>query len=1134
MPNPKLSTLQDAFTDSSINLTRWNSNAGSPTLDAVNDLVVVPQPTVNGTINMLGSTALYDATASSIYAEVGPAANGNGGTRTELKLQLDSNNLVTMRLAAGVFGMALKTAGTTVVTAFTVAYDPNAHGWWRIREASGVFYMDASADAYTWANVGSTAYSWSAAAVTFAFQVAAQTTEVAGNVATIQHVNTMAGGPFNINWPLLEEAWGPIWNCNAGTIPLDRYVELTPRTEGQSSSSRGKQYELDQTQSGTTSIVLANKDGALDPDNASGPYAGRIQPAQPYRKRAQWPPTRNLLTQVQATGGDLGGQPLGAISQSTSGPSIYSQSDASLSGTFVASASAWSGGTVMQFSVPSGTVSGVLVAYTAQPAVAPGVAYSQVVWVRDVTASTSLQVKAALTWINASNATISTTYGGTSTLTGTTTAGWTQLTVTGTAPANAAAMSVGVAVAATAGATCSVQVDGWQLEKAATPSTWTCPGVWNAWVTGFTDAWDADWSMGGTYGTVTPTTYDSFALLSQKKLLDALTEEINLRSPRFLYTLSDPAGSTVAADTTGNYPAASLASSKYGAGSFVFGSSIAATASSGTYTGSTGTVVSVDNANPGAATFGAATFLSLVTAGISGPGSTAWTRMIAFRNRGPNPPASAATLWSANDRNPAGGSLFLMNLQSTGVVASLAGPTSGAAIVSFGTSAVLDGNWHLAFVGYDGVDKVVTSVDGVTSTGTGYGPTFNPTGCASDAVAADANNYTGNASIQNYKGDISFVAEFPTLLGSADCTAIYAAWKSACTGDSSNTRYARVLTYAGYTGQQSLQSGLTTSMGAASFAGQDALSALQAVVETENGAHFVARDGTVTFQARSARYNSTVPTYVFGERTDLGEWPYEDAKPSRDTTHLANDVEVTQTASGQVFPASSTTAQTNYFPKTLTRNINSTSDTECQDAASYLLSRYVNPVTRVQKLLLHPSANPAMWPVCLSLELGMRVRVMRRPPSPAPAIQVDCFVEKIDTSNDDGAEAWWTLQCSPVDITPYGTFAAFHTTLNGTISSGVGSITINNGADNTNPCAGQIGGGQQLVLGLGTANQETVTVASVATTTAGWTTCVITLTANTTKGHTAGDVVCEPLPAGVTSATTWDTVSVLDAVAFAY
>ena len=176
---------------------------------------------------------------------------------------------------------------------------------------------------------------------------------------------------------------------------------------------------------------------------------------------------------------------------------------------------------------------------------------------------------------------------------------------------------------------------------------------------------------------------------------------------------------------------------------------------------------------------------------------------------------------------------------------------------------------------------------------------------------------------------------------------------------------------------------------------------------------------------------------------------------------------------------------------------------------------------------------PAIWPVCLALELGMRVTVNRRPPF-APLISIPCFIENLAWQWDDGGEATLVLQCSPVDPTPYGLFTSFHTTLHSTIAANVGSITINNGADNLNPAASQLSTGQQLVLGQNTANQETVTIKAVAATSSGWTTCVITLVSNTANAHTAGDVVCEPLPSGITDPTTWDSVGKFDAACFSY
>ena len=1142
MANPKIETLIDAFTAPSINTSLWNSvTAGAATLDTTNDLVALTVPTTNGATNAFGSTQLFDATSSSVYAEICVPADGNGGTRTSLILRLDATNFASIRLGNTGFLLRVQTAGVNADTTIGT-YDPHTHRWWRLRENAGTWYADTSPDGLNWTNYASRTYAWAATALTFSFQTGADVTEVAGNLATIGHINTRLGGQYNNNWPMIEDAWGPAWNANAGTIPLDRYVDVTGRTRGTVSVSRGRQYELDQVRAGEANLTLINTDAALDPANASGPWYGHILPYQPVRVRAQWPPTRNLLDQVMATAGDVGGYSLGTIPQGSSGVDIFSSTD-STGGSFVSSATAWQGSVVMQFSVPSGSTAPTQICRTPRWSPVPGQTYTMQMVVRDVTASTSLQVQPYIGWNTAGGGSTPTsyTYGAASTLTGSATAGWTTLTVTATAPANVAGMDVGVALAATAAATASVQVDGWQLEKGSTATTWQCPGVWYPIYAGWTERWSPQWDMAGTYGTVQPTTVDSFSLLSQQQLADPLTEEINSNNPRFVYRLDDPAGSTSVADWTGNNPPAQLGISKYGAGSITFGNTITATDSTGTYTGSSGTVATVNNSNPGTNLItGGATFIKLGSAGILGPADiSSWTRMIAFRYTGPTPTASAV-FWSGFDRQRSGGapsgSAMWWQLDSSGKIGLvLRGPTTGGGGVAFvpGPTA-LDGDWHLVFAAYShSAATLKVGIDGVVYNYTSVDPGLEPSGLVSDNVAAYVDPTVGNGTYQNFKGDISFVAEFPSQLSSTAMNNIYSAWRSACAGESSNARYARILRYAGYTGPTSLGTGLTTSMGVATIEGQDAMSALQSVVDTENGAHYVDRAGAIVFKARSARYNATTPVYTFGERSDLGEWPYEDCTLDFDSTHLSNQITVTQQSSGQNFYAVDDASVAAYFPRTMSRTINANSTDECNDAANYLLSRYRQPAQRVSSIKLHPSANPALWAVCLGLELGTRVRVMRRPPG-VPAIQVDCFVENIQWELNDTGEAWCTLQCSPADLTPYGVFAAWRTTLGAAVSSGATSITVNAPQDNTNPLAAQIAPGQQLVVGLGGSVPDTMTVASVGATSPGWTTGTITFTAGLPHSHTNGFAVGEPLPAGVTDPTTWDAVSKFDSIAFAY
>jgi hypothetical protein len=948
---------------------------------------------------------------------------------------------------------------------------------------------------------------------------------------------------LNQNFPQMEYGWGPIWNANAGDVPLDRYVNVTPRSYGTAGSSRGRQYETDQVQAGTLSMSLSSTDGALDPNNASGPYAGHIWPYQPYRMRAQWPPTANLLDPVTANGGD--GLATGNLDNSGSGQDIFSQTDPG-PGQIVASNSAYNGSNVFQFNVPAASAVGARIGYTPHSAVVPGQTYTMTMRVRNVTDSTSLDVKPFVGWYGPPPVSAPSTYvyGATVTLTGSSTAtGWTTVTVTATAPSNPYGMGVGLAVGTTAAATCNVQVDGWQLERGAVASAFVSPGTWYPMYGGFVERWPQTWDLDGTYGLVTPTAVDAFALLSQRQLRDPLTEEINLRSPNFLYTLGDPALSTTFTDTAGKNPAAPYAAGKYGGGSIASGVSISAATTAGVYTGSNNSVVTISNNQPGTNTVGPATFISLSKAGIKGPQTAnTWSRLIAFKYTGPTP-TSAAYIWTAFDsqraNNLPAGSRIGFRIDTSGrFVVDLAGPSGNVVAympLSGGSGVnVVDGNWHIGGISMNATTgDVYATVDGNTSYWSAQGAN-NPVGCVSDSLGGWVDPTVGNGTAWNYKGDLSYAMEFPSALTSSDFGAIYGAWKNAFTGDSSDTRYMRILVYAGYSGPRNLQAGMTTSMGPMVTEGQDALSALNEVVTTENGEHFVDRAGVITFRSRAARYNSTAPVYTFGERTDLGELPYDTVELDYDPTHLGNLVTVTQKNTGQTFTAVDATSQANYFPRTITRTVDTTSALEAQDAASYLMGRYRNPLPRVSKLELSPSSNPGLWAACLSLELGTRVRIMRRPLG-APAIQIDAFVEQIQWSVTDKGTATVSLQCSPVDPQPYAEFAAWRTTLGADVAAGAATITVKAPAfDSVNPLAAQITPGQQLVVGQGGAVPEIMTVLSVSNTGTNWTTGTITFTANLAHNHTNGFAIGEPLPSGVSDVSTYDSLSVFDSVAFSY
>ena len=111
--------------------------------------------------------------------------------------------------------------------------------------------------------------------------------DLAGIVAGLL-VTGIAPTPASTTWPLVQAqaAFGSgavtPWDQQTWTGMSTRFVGL--------SLTRGKQYELDQIQSGTGNWTWRNNDGALMPQLSTGVYAPYVQAFTPVRLLVTWPP----------------------------------------------------------------------------------------------------------------------------------------------------------------------------------------------------------------------------------------------------------------------------------------------------------------------------------------------------------------------------------------------------------------------------------------------------------------------------------------------------------------------------------------------------------------------------------------------------------------------------------------------------------------------------------------------------------------------------------------------------------------------------------------------------------------------------------------------------------------------------
>lgn len=253
---------------------------------------------------------------------------------------------------------------------------------------------------------------------------------------------------------------------NQNAIP-PYWQDLSSRVQYGWHLTRGRQYELDANETGTWTVELANADGALDPDNTASPYSPNILPYRPCRIRVVL--GNNLLVPDQASAGEYAPLAPGPA-PAWAGVTSFGTTPATIA---TVGAQAWQGSRVWSATVPAGTPGADLLGVSVRQVTA-GQTYTFSAQAQAVTSGQSPAVYLAVNWIGTNGAVLSTTSGTPSTLTGASGI-WTQLAVTGAAPAGAVAAVLRVVTSTTPTANSTVWMDGLQLEARGYATRWLMP-----------------------------------------------------------------------------------------------------------------------------------------------------------------------------------------------------------------------------------------------------------------------------------------------------------------------------------------------------------------------------------------------------------------------------------------------------------------------------------------------------------------------------------------------------------------------------------------------------------------------------------------------------------------------------------
>ena len=844
----------------------------------------------------------------------------------------------------------------------------------------------------------------------------------------------------NPNAPLFDEAIS-FPNGPNNTAPFNMWCSVIGRTEGQWSSTRGRQYEIDQVQTGTVQSTLRNDDGVLDPSNSAGPFYPQITPYRGYRRRAQLPATINLLTADQATASKAS---LGLITSSTLPQWVL----AGFYGTTIGNNGTFNFYTT---GLPANPTQQVLITLTGF-SVAPSTAYAAQC---QANGTAGLSVELVISWYNAAGTLISSVAGTPVALSGTAA----TLSVTGTAPANAAGALI--YIANTTNPVGATTVNSWncQVEQNTSISTWVQPGTWYDMFTGFVERWPQRWTDGGTYGLTDLTSVDAFGYLSQRRILSPAYMEILALGPTWFYPLDEASGAVQGYDLRGTRSPATIVSvglaiAGLGFQTVTFGSSLPTVTGGQSASGVAGPCVT---AGTNTVSFNQLVDVTAGGANPAGPQATSWTRIIAFKvptqasmaSQGQIPLLGITANFGASNEadillqanyDAAGkygngaGNGPVVGFVNAGVVLGYLSIGGNTATTNYNLS---DGGWHVAIFGISGG----TPFGWIDAQAMTYQVSHAGTQPSASSFLGGQDILTGRWSPSISGGNVtpgpldasySCYAEVPYALTSAQVAEVYSAFTHAGSGSgvaSSGTRAADVLRWAQWAGQSAIDTfatGETQTYGpsvdlnaTANQPGTDGVSALQTVTDSEDGEQFVNKSGAVTFFARQRRMNKATPKVTFGENTAGGEIPYTDCSFGLDPARLANDSAITQTMTGTATRVLNQTSVNTYGDVQLQRNVNDTTQLGINDMATRLANHFATPVQRLETLTVEPgtftiagSPSTNAWAACLSLELGDLVTINRRPPN-APLLSFSGFVEQIRWKIDDAGNATFDLQVSP-------------------------------------------------------------------------------------------------------------------------
>jgi hypothetical protein len=260
------------------------------------------------------------------------------------------------------------------------------------------------------------------------------------------------------------------------------------------------------------------------------------------------------------------------------------------------------------------------------------------------------------------------------------------------------------------------------------------------------------------------------------------------------------------------------------------------------------------------------------------------------------------------------------------------------------------------------------------------------------------------------------IAVYPADIG-ATARALHYQRGAGYPGELSGARVTRILnTY--WQGSSTVAAGYLAMAPDHTYHGRAVLEVLQEIQDSERGLIYVNRAGVPVFEDRSSRYTTDTPIWCLGENpagASPVEYPYTAYAPDLDPTYVFSQANLSRPGNSDYPPVVNTTTLALYGQRVMSQEVQCQTDFDLDQAGIYYTHRYGSARTRLGTVTLDPAANPALWPVVLGLEISQRHTVARR--VSGVTVRGDYYLEHISHRINADAGTWTVdLQLSPVFV----------------------------------------------------------------------------------------------------------------------